>query len=352
MVQSQDSYSKIAILAPTFLAYSGIDKVAYQQAAKFKSEGKQVSLFTLQSGMSPPQGVELFVIGMPKSLFGQRFYRLIFPLDIVKMFVWVRRLRHFEVVYSHQYPMNWIAYLTKLFYRVRYIYWNHGYAPPEMFFSFVERCYQRLTIIIANWTIRKADQVYSVSYYLRSQLLKDTGVKSEVLYNHIDTNIFYPGQDEEFVRKKHSIGKGPLILFVGRISPHKGVHLLIGAFKIVQQHFPSAKLLIVGKPTLPTYADNLRKNTDESLIFTEVVPDHELPLYYAACDVYATATLWEGFDLPLAEAQACGKPVVAFDIGPHPEVVKPALPGKLVPVLDVEAFANAILVFLKPTGGL
>jgi len=69
-----------------------------------------------------------------------------------------------------------------------------------------------------------------------------------------------------------------------------------------------------------------------------------LPCYYAACDLYVTASLWEGFNLPIAEAQACGKRVVAFNIGSHPEVVKN---GILVEKGSTSKFAEAVIKLLS-----
>ncbi|GAF67333.1 unnamed protein product [marine sediment metagenome] len=85
--------------------------------------------------------------------------------------------------------------------------------------------------------------------------------------------------------------------------------------------------------------------SDDSVIFTGDVPDEELPLYYAVCDIYATATLWEGFDLPVAEAQACGKPVVAFDIGPYKEIINKE--GVLVYAGDVKQLADRALSIMR-----
>jgi 1,2-diacylglycerol 3-alpha-glucosyltransferase len=80
------------------------------------------------------------------------------------------------------------------------------------------------------------------------------------------------------------------------------------------------------------------------VIFTGLVKDEDLPSYYALCDVYATCTLWEGYDMPLAEAQACGKRVVAFDIGPHKEILNK---GVLVGARDIEEFKNKMLYLLS-----
>lgn len=88
----------------------------------------------------------------------------------------------------------------------------------------------------------------------------------------------------------------------------------------------------------------MKRNAEKDVIFTGFIDDKELPYYYAACDVYVTASLWEGFNLPAAEAQACGKKVVAFNLGSHPEIVKN---GILVEKENIEEFAKAVIKLLK-----
>lgn len=342
---------KIAILCPTFFTYSGIDRVVEQQAKDFAELENDITIFTLQSEMKPPSNVKIEIINMPKGFFLQRIYRLLFPLDFAKAIKWVPKLRYYDVIYSHQYPMNWLAYLAKRFYGTKYIYYNHGYAPPSTFSNFIEQTYERLLMAFANWTIRRADGAISDSQYLQQQLKKETGLDSKVVYCKIDFERFNQRIDGEKIRQKYNLGGDPVVLFVGRISPHKGIHLLIQAFNLVRQDVPEAKLLIVGKHTISSYSRRLERMNDGSVIFVDVVHDEDLPSYYAACNVYATASLWEGFDLPLAEAQACRKPAVAFDIGPHPEVIKNPNEVKLVPAGDTEAMAKAIISFLKAKPG-
>ena len=133
-------------------------------------------------------------------------------------------------------------------------------------------------------------------------------------------------------------------MYVGRIAPHKGIHLLLKALSLVKKEIPNAKLIIAGKPTFNNYFKTLKKLSSNDVIFTGFVDDKELPEYFAACNLYVTASLWEGFNLPAAEAQACGKKVVAFDICSHPEVVKN---GVLVKRNDIKGFANAIIKLIK-----
>src|SRR5262249_20810720 len=58
------------------------------------------------------------------------------------------------------------------------------------------------------------------------------------------------------------------------------------------------------------------------------VPAEDMPRYFCAAAVVASASRWEGFNLPFAEAQSYGRPVVGYACGAHPEVVAPS--GRLV----------------------
>jgi 1,2-diacylglycerol 3-alpha-glucosyltransferase len=182
---------------------------------------------------------------------------------------------------------------------------------------------------------------------LSDELKKETGLNSRVEYPIIDKCRFKKEISGENVRRRYNLGKSPIILFVGRVSPHKGVHILIESFKLAKKKIGNLKLIIVGKLTFSGYYKRLMKIAEDfsnDIIFTGVVSDSDLPEYYSACNVYASASLWEGYNLPLAEAQACGKPVIAFNLCSHPEVVKN---GILVKPRELREFADAIVRLLK-----
>lgn len=343
---------KIAILSPVFWTFDGISRVVEDQAREFSRQGNHVSIFTLAANMEPPPNVSLYLLDMPRGSLGQRIYRLLFPLDFVKAIKWVPKLKSYDIIYSHQYPITWLAYLAKKFYKIKYTYYNHGIYPPWTSSYFVERVYIRMFALLANWIIKKADSAISVSRYLQQQLKKETGLDSEVIYNKVDNQRFHKGVNGSKIREKLQLGSEPIILYVGRISPHKGIHLLIEAFDLVKQEIPEAKLLIAGKHTFDSYSRKLKQMSDDSVIFAGYVSDEDLPYYYAACDVYATCTLWEGFNLPLVEAQTCGKPVVAFSLGPHPEVIDDGETGILVEPHHIGEFASGIINALQNKDGM
>ena len=339
---------KIAILVPNFAEYSGDARVAELQAEDLIKEGNDVSIFALAADIKP-KNAKLFVMGMPKSLFWQRVYRLVFPLDLIKTFRWLPKLKNFDLVISHLYPMNWLAFLAKKFYKVEYTYWYHGIPEPEVYPNLYERIYLKIFVFLTKITVQNVDRAVSVSNAARIEFKKYTGVDSEVIYNHPDLERFHEGIDGSEIRKKHNLGSDPVILNVGRVCPQKGAHLLIEAFNLVKKKIPNAKLVIVGRHTYDYYSKELKEKCDSSVIFAGYVPDEELPQYYATCDIYATCSLWETYNIPLTEAQICGKTVVAFNIGPHREVIDEN--GFLVEKRNIEKFAEACIHKLREVRG-
>lgn len=334
---------KIAILTPTFSHYSGIDRVAEQQAIEYSKKGDKVTVFALEADIKP-KGFKLIVLGMPKNLFFQRLYRLFFFLDSKKINKTVNKLKEYNVIISHFYPMNVIASKAKKKYNTKYIYHNHGIGYSELFTSIFEKLYMKLFLSFNKKSLRNVDECVSISKFMQSELKKETGLDSTVVYNKIDPR-FRKGINGNSIRKKLGIKNNEkLLFFIGRLSPHKNIHTLLEIFNEVNEEMPNAKLLIAGKPTFKSYYNELKQKANKSVIFKENIKDKELPNYYAACDLYVTASLWEGFNLPVAEAQACGKKVVAFDVCSHPEVVKN---GILVKKDDKDAFADAIIKLLK-----
>ncbi len=335
---------KIAILTPTFSHYSGIDRVVELQAMEYSNKHHQVTVFALESTIKP-RDFKLEVLGMPKSLFLQRLYRLFFFLDFKKIKNTIEKLKDYDMVISHFYPMNWIAYCAKKKYNVKYVYHNHGIGYSELFSNIFEKIYLKLFVFLNKLSLKNADSAISISKFVQNKLKKETGLESRVVYNKIDKKRFNKKIDGAKLRKKLNIKNNEkLLLFVGRLSPHKNVHTLLRIFDLVNEKNPNVRLLVIGKPTFPGYFKKLGKIANSNVIFKEFVDDKELPYYYAASDLYVTASLWEGFNLPAAEAQACGKKVVAFNVCSHPEIVKN---GILINKDNLKGFADAIVKLLR-----
>jgi len=78
--------------------------------------------------------------------------------------------------------------------------------------------------------------------------------------------------------------------------------------------------------------------------FVGFVPHSELPRYYSSSDVYVTASRCELFPLPIIEASACGKPVVASSIAAHAELLSKSKAGMLYKAGDLEDLCASMIV--------
>ena len=103
---------KIAILTPTFYHFSGIDRLVEMQSERFINGGNKVDIFCLRASIRPKKA-GLFALGMPKNPFLERIYRLLMFLDFKKVDKYSDMLKNYDIIISHLYPMNILAYEDK-----------------------------------------------------------------------------------------------------------------------------------------------------------------------------------------------------------------------------------------------
>lgn len=132
--------------------------------------------------------------------------------------------------------------------------------------------------------------------------------------------------------------------FLGTLAPHKGVHVLIEAFRGLVA--PGASLDLFGSPSAhPGYADSLRHaaRDDPRIRFRGAFPEGGQAGVLGELDAVVLPSLWwETTGLVLLEALAAGVPVIASDLGGVPEVVSHGTTGLLVPSGDSAALRRAM----------
>ncbi len=193
-------------------------------------------------------------------------------------------------------------------------------------------------------TYLMADRVAPVSYYCRLWEL-ESGVdasKIHPVHNGIDPARFPFAPDEP---------DEPTLVFVGRIDPLKDIETLLRSFAIVREAVPGAHLRMFGPRELVTYCRRLDDLADEleledSAVFEGPV-DSPAAAYHAGQIVLLTS-ISEGFPFAVLEAMACGRPVIATDVGGVAEAV--AHCGVMVPPRDPEAVARATIELLRDPG--
>jgi len=173
----------------------------------------------------------------------------------------------------------------------------------------------------------------------------------------IDHGVFHPGSREE-ARAWLDLGDGPLVLFVGRIQPHKGADLAVAAFAGVAADLPDARLLVIGGPSGPdgeAEVELLRKAAADlgmtgRMEIRDPLSHDRMADVYRAADVLVVPSRSESFGLVAVEAQACGVPVVAARVGGLAYAVTDGESGFLVEEWDPGAYADAIRAILTDPG--
>ena len=334
---------KIAILTPTFNYYSGIDRVAQDRAERLSKEGHKVTVFSFEAKIKPKL-YNIIRLGRPKSQFLERFYRL-FPFFYFNKNI-VKRLKDFDQIISFNEPFVWLGVQAERKYKINHITWFSGfYARGE---NLLEKIYMNIFRYFYLKDLRQTNNITCVSNFVRNKLIEKSDIdinKTRVEYNKIDKARFNKNVKKlnlnkiSQIIKEYNLQNKKVFLYVGRLATSKRVDLLIKMFKLEKNEHPEYKLLIVGKPTFKRHFKKLLSMADEDVIFTGEVNDKDLPAYYAVSDVYVTASIDEGYNLPAVEAQACDKPVVAFDVGANREFIKK---GIVVPEGDIPGFTNAM----------
>jgi glycosyltransferase involved in cell wall biosynthesis len=136
-----------------------------------------------------------------------------------------------------------------------------------------------------------------------------------------------------------------VILFLSLISKQKGADVALRAFKVLSREAKNIKLIVAGDGDYLPGAKQLAKTLGiaDKVIFPGFVRNEDTSLFYNVSDVFIFPTLrLESFGIVLAEAMACGKPVIASNIGSIPNVIDHEINGILFPPGDFRELANQI----------
>ncbi len=323
----------------TLLAGSGIDRVVFIQAEELAKQGHQVIVLCFETSGEIRGPFEVVALPHAGSVSLERVRRLCPFLRWSTRQKIQQQLNWCDTLYAHQYPWSVIGVWAKRKGK-RFIQLNHGVADSATFQRWTHRIYVSWINRLAIRYGRQADEVWSVSQTLADEWKVLTGQTSlvwrpqESWVEHIPERT----QEQARVKLKQQV---PYFLFVGRISPHKGIHVLLEVMRKVWEVQPQIELQIIGKVADGGYAQQLRQAAGEKVRFLGVVSDQELGLWYQGCAAYVTAAQWEGWNLPIAEALRFSRPVVCFDLPVHREFKDPLV--HLVPLQDIEEFARTCL---------
>ena len=216
--------------------------------------------------------------------------------------------------------------------------------------------YAKINSSSLRFFLERVDQIVAVS-----QGLKEIYVESGLDLDRITVvpNVVPPLDEKKTVtsadlgelRSKLSLGsEDKVVLFVGRLSWGKGVHLLLEAMSRVFSEVKNAKLIVVGEGILRSVLEERIAHqgiSDSVLLLGHVDHDTVLNLYPLA-NVVASPSVWpEPLSRVHLEAMSAGRPIVASKVGGNLETVIDGKTGLLVASRDVDSLAESIIYLLE-----
>jgi glycosyltransferase involved in cell wall biosynthesis len=308
----------------------GVDLVTNKFAEGLSELGHDVTVYcNFADGTYSYRNYEMNILGVPSS--SKPFEYELSAEKAIKKYVldediWiVETFPFFKAASNFKHP--WIAH-------------DHGVVPSESFprkkrqyFDFIRKTqYEKY--------FQNSSKIICVSNFLRGCLPTSLRKKADVVYLGID----HYGKDVLVDSRRELDLRGIVIMYVGRTSdnePYKGVEDLLETYSRLKDQVRDVELLIA---TSCSIKEQSRLEKKGVRVLNGILSPF-MPSVFKSANIYATATKWEGFDLPLLEASYYGLPIVAFSIGAHPEVVRTGKTGYLVK--DKSEFKRRIIQLIK-----
>jgi glycosyltransferase involved in cell wall biosynthesis len=252
---------------------------------------------------------------------------------------WCRE-RDFQVVHVHRDAALVFAWKALLGLKYPVIVAGRGTVYPLKRFSWQRHCFKS----------SKTRRVIAVAEAVKESLIQYgvPGERIDVVYGGVDENEFRPGLDGSGLGSGWGVAEGsPLVGNVAALVGKKGHDLFFQAAARVLEQVPECRFVCVGKGKPEQFKTLLSSlGISDAVLFAGHQTD--MPRVMAALDiVVSSATQGEGLTGAVREAMSCGRVVVTTNAGGNREIVTDQVNGRLVPMRDPVAMADAMLDLLS-----
>ena len=343
---------RILHVTPSFYpawAYGGVTRVAYELCRALVQRGEAVSVWTTDvlDARARTSDTEAMVDGIHIRYFRNVSNRLAYHRQLyLPRGLWMHarhHIRDFDLVHlhAHRHMLNSIVGAVLRRAGIPYVFSGHGTVQP------VER-YLRIKRVVDTFggraLLQRADACVAVANaeVAHYRALGVDVQRVQVIPNglRLDDYVSIPARGT--FRAQHALGDAPFVLFVGKITPRKGVDILVQALARLRA---DVQLVIAGPfmmPDAPIRELVQRLGLEQRVRFVGLLSDEQKRAAYADAEVVAYPSVHEIFGLVPFEALLCGTPVVVCDDSGCGEVLGAAGAALLVPYGDVQALGEAL----------
>ncbi len=334
---------RIGLFTDTYPPFiNGVSTSVYMLKKALEKKGHQVFVVTLNNETFhykfDEDNTVIRIPGLPIGIYDYRVTS-VYPIRAMNI---IRKWK-LDVIHSHtEFSVGTFARFVARQYNIPLVHTYHtlyedyiyyitkGYfdKPSKKIVEYLTQFYCDKT---ANELIVPTKKIYDLfkeKYNVDKNIyIIPTGIEIDRFYaENIDE------KDVEEVRKKIGISKKDFnILFVGRIAQEKNIDLLLEGQKLINESNKKINLIIIGDgPDMDNYK-NMAKNLgiEENVIFVGKVPWEDIPKYYRAADVFATASTSETQGLTVIEAMAASIAPICIDDESFRNTVVDGLNGRI-----------------------
>ena len=207
----------------------------------------------------------------------------------------------------------------------------------------------RIIHVINRVVIPSYDLITTVSHFAAAQFVSMYGLardKVVVVHNGVDDK-YQPRPKREDLRHALELEGKTTLLYLGVLTPRKNLLFLLDVLALVLEQEPNLVLMIGGtgpqENELKAYAQC--KGLQQAVVFTGYISEADKVDYYNLADVFVFPSLLEGFGMAVAEAMACGVPVVSSNAASLPEVIGQA--GLLASPTCIQDFGEQVIRLVR-----
>jgi glycosyltransferase involved in cell wall biosynthesis len=213
--------------------------------------------------------------------------------------------------------------------------WSLALYP---YISLMEKIYLRQTRYLITVSFNLADLLRTQYHY--------QGMIQPIL-NGVDLELFnHEKVDDPYDRFPQLKGRGPIVLYVGRLVARKGLNLFVEA--ITKLRDTSAHFVFVGNGSEELLFQLLRQYNipEEKYTYLGFIPNHDLPALYKLSSIFVLPSYYENIPFVLLEAMAMKLPCIASNVGGVPEIINHGDNGLLFEAGDIHSLITRIRFLL------
>ncbi|WP_045222964.1 glycosyltransferase [Desulfonatronum thioautotrophicum] len=338
-----DSGPRVAHFTDTFYEVNGVALTLQQQLSMARSSSKNMTIITCAPDEAVPSadGVRNFapigVFELPEYPELKLFYP---PLLEMMHFCFENQINHIHTATPGPIGLAALA-LAKLMHLPIYGTY-HTSLPQYTQYLTQDSAMEELMWRFTLWYYDQMDLVFAPSHATANELIAK-GLrpdKVQVYPRGIDIDRFHPSKRNGFYAKRHQLRDEIKLLYVGRVSKEKNLHILEEAYRRLQGEGRDVRLIVVGDGP---YREQMERNlSGTQTIFTGYLDGDALAEAYASADIFVFPSTTDTFGNVVLEALASGLPViVSAEGGPQENVIHDQT-GIIVPTSTPQAYHQAL----------